>query len=162
MKETSKTRGNITELETAAALVRRNCGICIPYGDRSRYDLVADVDGKFLRIQCKSSHTADGGRSFSFKTCSVNYVDGKRAHVGYSPEDVDYFATVFNNKCYLYPVTDESMMLKTLRIEPTVNGQSSGITWAKDYTIDVVLSRIRGKMIREQHRRDKEANSNKG
>ena len=47
-------------------------------------------------------------------------------------------------------------------IEPTVNGQSSGITWAKDYTIDVVLSRIRGKMIREQHRRDKEANSNKG
>ena len=158
MKATTKIKGNLTELETAAALVRRDCGICIPYGDRNRYDLVADIDGKFLRIQCKSSVTHDGGKTFTFKTHSVHYVDGQRLNVGYTKEEIDYFATVFNNKCYLFPVGENnSTSSVTLRLKDTDNSQSRGINWAKDYEVGTILSRERGALMKEKHRRERES-----
>lgn len=156
MKEyDTKLKGNITELETAVALIRRNCGVCMPYGDRNRYDLVADIDGKFVRIQCKTSRTTDGGKTFKFSTRSSCVKDGRRGHKKYSPDEVDYLATVFNNKCYLVPVTDDLTIDKTLRVVETNNSQSKNINWAKDFTVDVVLSRIRGKIEREKHMKEK-------
>lgn len=152
----TKIKGNITELETAVALVRRKCGVCIPYGDRNRYDIVADVDGKLLKLQCKTSHTSDGGKTFGFKTCSVHYANGERISVGYSPGEVDYFATVFNNKCYLVPPPSGGVPSSiTLRLKQPENNQTSGINWAKKYEIGTVLSKVRGKMMRECHQVDK-------
>lgn len=156
MKEyNSKLKGNITELETAVALIRRNCSVCIPYGDRDRYDLVADIDGKFVRIQCKTSRTKDGGKTFQFSTRSSYVKDGHREHKKYSSDEIDYFATVFNNKCYLVPVTDDPTAAKTLRIAETNSSQSKNINWAKDFTVDIMISRIRGKIEREKHLKEK-------
>lgn len=148
-KENSKIKGNITELETAVALIRRGCGVCIPYGDRNKYDLVADVDGEFIRLQCKTSRTKDGGKTFGFSERSSHTKDGVQINEPYSPSEVDYFATVFNNKCYLYPVTGACSSDRILRLsEPKQGSNESRINWAKDYEVDVVLSRIRGKQQR--------------
>ena len=137
-KINSKQKGNITELETMLAFMKLGYNVLTPYGDCERYDFVVDVNGKFIRVQAKTSSTEDNGASFKFSCRSCNRKDGKIVHHTYSNEEIDYFVTAFNGKCYLIPV-EECGADKRLRILPTKNGQVRGITWAKDYELEEVV-----------------------
>ena len=66
--------------------------------------------------------------------------DGKIVHHHYTKNEIDYFVTTFNGKVYLVPV-EECGADKRLRILPPKNGQTRGITWAKDYELEEVISR---------------------
>ena len=134
----SKQKGNITELETMLAFIKLGYNVLTPYGDCERYDYVVDVNGKFIRVQSKTSHTSDNGASFQFSGRSCHRKDGQIVHHQYTNNEIDYFATSFNNKTYLVPV-DECGADKRLRILPTKNGQFRGITWAKDYELEEVV-----------------------
>ena len=46
--------GNIVELQCISKFIELGYEVSIPYGNGAKYDFVADVNGKFLRIQCKS------------------------------------------------------------------------------------------------------------
>lgn len=137
-KMNSKQKGNITELETMLAFIKLGYNVLTPYGDCERYDYVVDVNGKFVRIQSKTSHSDDDGASFQFSGRSSNRQDGKIIHYQYSNNEIDYFATAFNNKVYLIPV-DECKANKRLRLLPTKNGQTRGITWAKYYELEEII-----------------------
>ena len=134
----SKQIGNITELETMLAFLKLGYNVLSPYGDCERYDFVVDVKGKFVRIQSKTSNSDDKGASFSFSGRSCNRKEGKIVHHQYTNEEIDYFATTFNGKCYLIPV-EECGATKRLRILPTKNGQTRGICWARDYELEEVV-----------------------
>lgn len=134
----SKQIGNITELETMLAFAKAGFNVLTPYGDCERYDFVVDANGKFFRIQSKTSHSNDDGASFSFSGRSCHRKDGKIVHHTYTNDEIDYFVTSFEGKCYLIPV-EECGADKRLRILPTKNGQVRGITWAKDYELEEVV-----------------------
>ena len=134
----SKQKGNITELEAMLAFLKFGYNVLTPYGDCERYDFVVDVNGKFIRVQAKTSNTEDDGASFKFSCRSCNRKDGKIVHHTYSNDEIDYFVTTFNGKCYLVPV-EECGADKRLRILPTKNGRVRGITWAKDYELEEVV-----------------------
>ena len=134
----SKQKGNVTELESMLAFIKLGYNVLTPYGDCERYDFVVDVNGKFIRVQAKTSRAEDDGASFEFSCRSCNRKDGKIIHHYYSNEEIDYFVTTFNGKCYLIPV-EECGADKRLRILPTKNGQVRGITWAKDYELEEVI-----------------------
>ena len=55
----SKQIGNITEVESMLAFLKAGYNVLTPYGDCEKYDFVADVNGKFLKIQCKTAHAID-------------------------------------------------------------------------------------------------------
>ena len=57
--ENTKYKGNVTEIETILAFMKLGYNVLTPYGDCERYDLVADVNGKFLKIQCKTASPQD-------------------------------------------------------------------------------------------------------
>ena len=137
----SKYKGNITELQCILAFMQLGYNVLTPYGDCERYDVVADVNGKFLRIQVKTSNSNDNGASFSFSCRSCNRSEGKIIHHTYNKDEIDYFFTVFNNKNYLIPV-EECGSDKRLRLEPAKNGQVRGITWAKDYEMKEVIKNM--------------------
>lgn len=137
----NKHKGNVTELETMLAFMRLGYNVLIPYGDCERYDFVVDVDGKFIRVQSKTSHSTDGGASFTFSGRSSNRKDGKIVHHQYTANEIDYFVTIFNGKCYLIPVK-ECGTDKKLRILPTKNGQIKGITWAKNYELEEIVKMV--------------------
>lgn len=134
----SKMKGNITELETMLAFMKLGYNVLIPYGDCERYDFVVDVNNKFIRVQAKTSRTGDDGASFTFCGNSCNRKDGKIIHHQYTNEEIDYFITSFNEKCYLIPV-EECGANKILRILPAKNGQTRGVNWAKDYELEEVV-----------------------
>lgn len=136
----SKQIGNITELETMLAFLKSGFNVLTPYGDCERYDFVVDANGKFFRIQSKTSHSNDGGSSFMFSGRSCHRKDGKIVHHTYTNDEIDYFVTSFNGKCYLVPV-EECGVDKRLRILPPKNGQTRGITLAKDYELEEVVKK---------------------
>lgn len=120
------------------AFLKLGYNVLTPYGDCERYDFVVDTSKKFLRIQAKTSRTEDDGASFSFSGRSCNRKEGKIVHHFYTNDEIDYFATSFNEKCYLIPV-EECGSDKRLRLLPAKNGQVRGIAWAKDYELEEVI-----------------------
>lgn len=135
----SKQKGNITELETMLAFLKLGYNVLIPYGDCERYDFVVDANGKFLKIQSKTSVATDEEETcFKFSCRSSNRKDGKIVHYTYSKDEIDYFATSFNGKCYLIPV-EECGCDKRLRLLPPKNNNFNNVTWAKDYELEEVV-----------------------
>ena len=135
----SKFIGNITELEVLTYITKLGYQVSIPFGDRERYDQIWDINGKLLRVQVKTSHSVDYTIKFSCR--SSHRKDGKCVNSKYTSDEIDYFATFWDGKCYLVPV-DETSNEKTLRFASPKNGQIKGISFAKDYEDEEVLNRM--------------------
>lgn len=136
----TKQLGNITEIECMLAFIKLGHNVLTPYGDCERYDFIADVNGKLIKIQVKhacDSHIEDG--FITFRTSNKTTQNGEFVRHRYTEEQIDYFATFYNNKCYLIPVNQVGGNLKTLRFTPPKNGQVKSITFAKDYELEEVL-----------------------
>ena len=141
MQLTSKQKGNLTELQCLSAFVEQGCGVSIPYGDNSKYDFIADVDGRLFKIQVKTSSLKDENAiKFSCRTTHVNCKGIKNER--YSSNEVDFFATYWKNQCYLIPVSECSVE-KTLRFAPPKSGQLKGITFAKDYELAKQIEKVK-------------------
>ena len=141
MELDTKKKGNLTEMQCMSAFMEQGCGVSIPFGDNSKYDFIADVDGHLLKIQVKTASPKDDNViKFSCRSTHVNCTGVK--HIRYSANDIDYFATYWDNKCYLVPV-EECSVEKTLRFVPPKNGQIKGITFAKDYLLNIQLAKIK-------------------
>ncbi len=139
---TSKQKGNLTELKCISAFYELGYQCSIPYGENSRYDFIADVNRKLLKIQCKTSHEVESGViEFSCRSCRSNTQSNLQRK--YTANEVDYFCTYWDNMCYLVPI-NECSVSKKLRFIPPKNGQKVGITFASDYELPKQLSLIEG------------------
>lgn len=134
--------GNVTELEVLTYVTRLGYQVSIPFGDRERYDQIWDINGKLIRVQIKTSHSLDeNNTAISFSCRSSQRKNGKCVNTRYTKNEIDYFATMWNGKCYLVPI-EETSIEKVLRFEPPKNGQTKGITFAKDYEVEEVLMAV--------------------
>lgn len=143
MELDSKKKGNLTEMQCMAAFMAHNCGISIPFGDNLKYDFIADIDGQLFKIQVKTSSIKNGSDDaicFSCRSTHVNCTGVK--NVRYKANEIDYFATYWNNQCYLVPIAECSTE-KTLRFTPPKNGQTKGITFAIDYELGKQIEKIK-------------------
>ena len=57
--------------------------------------------------------------------------------------DIDFFATIIEGKCYIVPVEEASGKQKSLRFKPPKNGQKEGISFAKDYELLSQLEKLK-------------------
>ena len=141
MQLTSKQKGNLTELQCLASFMEQGCGVSIPYGDNSKYDFIADVDGRLFKIQVKTSSLKDENAiRFSCRTTHVNCKGIKNER--YLSSEVDFFATYWENQCYIIPI-NECSVEKTLRFAPPKSGQIKGISFAQEYEIAKQLQKIK-------------------
>ena len=103
------------------------------------YDI--DINGKLIRVQCKTSHEIDlGVIEFSCRSCRSNTQSNLRRR--YTVDEVDYFCTYWNNMCYLVPI-NECSVSKKLRFIPPKNNQKVGISYAKDYELPNQINLIK-------------------
>ena len=130
-------QGDATELKCALAFIECGYEISFPYGAHSRYDFIADVQGKLYKIQVKTCKVTEDYLEFECRSSQCKS-DGHHAHQTYSEDEIDFFATYYNNKCYLVPV-NECSVKKRLRFSLPKNGQTTGINFAKDYEMEEVL-----------------------
>jgi hypothetical protein len=68
--------GDISQAKVMAALVAAGKAVLFPFGENTRYDLVIDEGGRFVRLQCKTGRLgARGGIKFS-TPCTVLRMTG--------------------------------------------------------------------------------------
>ena len=82
--------------------------------------------GDMIRVQCKFARVNKEKQKFSISMRTNN----KR----YGKDEVDYFATVVNNKCYLVPY-EENKSSVILNFLPPKNNQKKFVKFAQDYYI---------------------------
>lgn len=140
-----KQKGNLTELQCLTAFVEQGINVSIPYGDNAKYDFIADIHGKLIKIQVKTSspkyEDLEDAIKFSCRTTHVNCSGVKNER--YSSDEIDFFATFWKTKCYLIPIKECSAE-KTLRFVPPKNGQIIGICFASDYELEKQIKKIIG------------------
>lgn len=142
MKDQTLISGDVTELRCILAFEERGYYTAVPFSGSCRYDVIADVNGRLLRIQCKSSHYFRGDEGcFEFDTTRSTTNTQKTVRYKYSKEEIDYFYTHFNGYDFLVPV-EETSNSKILRLLPPKNRQFEQINVAQDYLLDNVLTSI--------------------
>ena len=133
-------RGEITELQVAQAFLSHGIQVSKPLVSDSRYDFIVDINHTLLRIQVKTASLEDDGGYIQFKTCSTHTNTQRTIAHAYSSEDIDYFATFFENQCYVVPVDKTGGRSFRLRLKPTKNGQVKNINFAENFTLEKFLS----------------------
>ena len=99
------------------------------------YDFIVDVKGQLLKIQVKTSKLDILGEYFEFATSSSHTNTQGTINRSYKQDEIDYFATMYNNECYVVPVQECGSRVQRLRLQPTKNHQTVGIKFAKDYKL---------------------------
>ena len=128
----TKDIGDITEGIILAELLKSGFTVLLPFGDNNRYDLVVDLDGVFIRIQCKTARLQNGCVSFS----NTSVYKGKKGIVKkqYTKNEIDVIMVYSKHydKIYVIPVGELNQNEMRLRVEKELR-KSSNIKWAKDY-----------------------------
>ena len=141
----TKRIGNSTELNCIASLYDCGCEILLPYGDSQKYDVVIDYKGNFYKVQCKNANpTYQGDGSIDYITFKTAWESGRKSRTSkhYTKQDIDFFATYFEGTCYLIPVEETPSRIKTLRFALPKNGQTQGISLARNYIVADILSKL--------------------
>ena len=134
----TKIIGNIVELEVQTYMTKLGVQVSVPYGDRSRYDQIWDVDGKLLKVQIKHANPKDG--KIEVKCKSIVRRNGKKTNLRYTKDQVDAIATFYNGKCYFIPIEEAPRDIITLRFDPTLSSSKSNVHWAACYEVEKQLN----------------------
>lgn len=129
-----KQKGNLTELQCITAFYELGYKVSLPYGENSRYDFIADINGKLIRIQVKTCKPSIDGSAISFPCRSTRVNSNGCYQRQYTSKEIDYFCTYYKNKCYLVPVSECSKE-KKLRLSEAKNNQIKGVSYAEDYEL---------------------------
>ena len=123
-----------TEGAILAELHRRGYSILLPWGVNHRYDLVLDLDGEFVRAQCKTGRLRHGAVVFYTRSIRTNRTEIlKRGYLGEA--DVFLVHCPENQRIYAVPVEEAPGDCMSLRVAPPLNGQARRIRWAQDYEL---------------------------
>lgn len=137
----AKRIGSMTELRIMLSFIELGYNVSTPYGDSERYDFVADINGRMLRIPCKSPKPFRGvAFDIDFRRSNYRQWACKQKLVLYQPGEVDYFATWYEGQTYLIPFEEGRYKIR-LRNAPT-KIKYEGFHKAEDYEIKTVLEEL--------------------
>lgn len=143
MIEITQQKGTLTELHCILDLTSLGVRTLTPIDEASKYDVVADLDGKFIRIQCKTStwatDTSESETAFYISTCCQTTNTKQTIRHMYSKDDIDYFYTYFRGQGYLVSIEEANGKSFRWRYEYPPTGQKQGIHIADEYKIEEVI-----------------------
>lgn len=129
-------KGKITELKVLLKAIELGIDVSIPYGDKSRYDQIWDINNKLCKIQIKTARYKDNKKlAIQFNCYSTS--NGKR--LLYNKNQIDYFCTHWDNKVYLIPVeqcsTEKILWFKLPK-------QCNNCSKASDFEIENIITQL--------------------
>ena len=126
----TKQKGDIAEAFVTYLLKQNGFNVLIPWGEDNRYDLVAEKNGIFKRIQVKYVTPKNGVLEVAFRS-SNNY-----NIIHYSYKEVDIIAAYSSGDSKVYFIPLCSMKNRSgckLRLRPTKNKQKKYVVMASQY-----------------------------
>ena len=133
--------GEITEQQVALEFLKLGYLVSKPLVQSSRYDFIVDINHKLYKIQVKTG-TLKEDAYIEFATSTSHTNTKGTINLTYSEKDVDFFATIYNNECYLIPHSMCGKRAQRLRLIPTKNGQTKGILFAKDFRLQDIVQNL--------------------
>lgn len=135
----TKSIGDTSEAVVLAEFIKAGFPVLLPFGDNQRYDMVVEVSGRLLRVQCKTARPLHGGAVLCFNAYSGAFGPGDRSpnrRRSYRSE-ADLFAAYApcTGQVYVLAVDEVPETDVWLRLTPTQNHQQRRIRWAKDHTL---------------------------
>lgn len=140
MLNESKAKGLVTELQCQCFFTSLKYNISIPLGEDCKYDFILDIGNKLLRIQVKTCHQEENGIEFSTKS---TYLTSKGSiSSSYMKDDIDFFATYYNNNCYLIPVEQCGGSSKKLLFKEFSQKNNKNIAHLDEYEASKILDKL--------------------
>jgi PD-(D/E)XK endonuclease len=142
---TTDQKGAIAETAIAHAAAKLGIDVYKPISEGGRYDLIFDVTGRLLRVQCKwATRYGDviAVRTYSSRRSGKGFL--KRAYTG---DEVDLIAVYCHDvqRCYLLQLDHfDGRTQFDLRLAPSRNNQRVGVNWASDFELEARLERLLG------------------
>jgi hypothetical protein len=141
---TTDQKGVVAEAAIALAAIELGIGVSRPLAPE-RYDLIFDIGGQLLRVQCKWA-SQDGDVIALRCYSSRRTADGLRKRV-YGHDEVDAFAAYCAalDRCYFLPFACvPAGGTLQLRLGRPRNNQQVGVRWASAYEFTARLERPQG------------------
>jgi hypothetical protein len=139
---TPSQKGAAAEAEVAAAAIRLDIVVLRPLCDGRRYDLVIDIGGRLLRVQCKWASRV--GDVLMTRCITSRHTPRGYVRTTYSCREIDAIAVYSpdTDAVYLIPINEvERRGQVSLRVAPTRNNQAVGVRWACDYSLEQSIER---------------------
>ena len=135
-----KAIGDRTTLAVMLALSDAGYAISVPFGENTRYDLVADNGERLLKVQCKTGRLRGGAVFFRPSSSYAHHASPRQTRRRYEGE-IDFFGVYCSETgvVFLVPIEDvATTWMASLRVEPARNSQKKRIRLAADYEIATV------------------------
>jgi prevent-host-death family protein len=139
----SNRKGAIAEAEIAAAAVRLGASVLRPISEHGRYDLVFEIGGQLLRVQCKWA--ALEGDVIRIQLATSRSTPRGYLRETYSAHEIDAIAAYCHDldECYFLPaslIAGKSAL--HLRRGPARNGQRAALNWAAEYRLSGAIAQL--------------------
>lgn len=133
-------KGNVAELAIATEAARLGLSVLKPLTEHERYDLVLEIQGRLIRVQCKWGSRK---RDVICVRVSSSYHSPTRGYVKstYDESQIDALAVYCEDldRCYLLPVSMVAgRQLLHLRTSAPRNNQRAAINYAAEYELGAV------------------------
>ena len=141
VQQNTRVVGELTELKCQIHCLKQGFIVSKPIIDNARYDLILDHNGKFYRVQVKTSRwMSEEQEGIVFNAKSQYSTANGNKTTKYTSDEIDFFMTEFQGECYLIPCDKPRTEIK-LRFKPTKNNQDNRAMFAKDYLFEEVIKR---------------------
>ena len=140
---TSSHKGAIAEVVIAAEAVKAGIPVLKPLVEGGRYDLVLDVLGRFVRVQCKWAVRRGDVIVVYVATC--RHTPRGYLRTKYDASEIDVIGVYYPDTggCYLIPIQDvRGRSVIHLRLAPTQNNQEFAIRYAADYEFRGAIAQL--------------------
>jgi prevent-host-death family protein len=136
-------KGAVAELAVATAAAKIGVGVLKPLVDHARYDLLFDIGGRFLRVQCKSARK--DGATLVIRLNTHRLTTQGPVSTTYSHDEIDAVAAYCAalDRCYLLPIDlVAGRHAISLRLRPPRNSQRAWIHWASDFDLPGAIAQL--------------------
>jgi hypothetical protein len=137
-------KGNVAELAIAKEAAGLGLAVFAPLTEHARYDLVLDIKGRLLRVQCKWASCQGDVICVRLRS---NYHSPTRGYVvaTYGRAEVDAVAVYCGDldRCYLLPIDlVAGCGVISLRLRQTRNNQRAALNWAAEYEFPGAVAQL--------------------
>lgn len=149
----SDDKGAVAELAIALAAARLSVPVWRPMREHSRADLVLEISGQFLRVQCKWGSLSPDEDVIKVKVGGCWFSPRGYVRTTYGKEEIDLFGIYCGelDRCFLLPAEVVARKHELwLRLTPARNGQKSCITLAEDFAFDGAIAQL-GERVTGSH-----------
>jgi hypothetical protein len=137
------TKGSIAEAVIAAEAVKLGVVVLRPIVEGRGYDLMFDVDGLLLRVQCKWGSRKGAVIVSSLRTSRLTPAGYVRTT--YTAAEINAIALYCADldRCYLLPIGDVlGQSYLHLRLTPAANHQEAAIRYAAQYELRGAIAQL--------------------